>query len=228
MGISKYFLGDHGALRKWIEYSQNRYLWFLITLLNPKEKELTLDDGCGNGRFSAAIAEKGSDVIALDLSKSLLKVAADQTRRSNGKIVPVLGDIQNLPFRNSVFDKVLCVNNLWVVPNYRMAMQEMFRASKDDGEVLIDHLNLLNWRILLSQFVYILNRFSGRHPMPLFYRTPYQIFAPFQGFRSETYTVSYSHARAIISKGKKILAERIIIKSIKSSSKEPPKARQKP
>jgi len=218
MRASKYFRVDFQALRAWIKYSENYYLRFLIDLLDPKENELTLDDGCGNGRFSVAIAEKGADVIALDLNKSLIKVTAGKAKGFRGKIAPVVGDIQNLPFRPSVFHKVLCVHNLWVVPNYKMAIQEMFRTLKDNGEVLIDQLNLLNWKNLLTQLVYILRKILRRNPMPLFYRHPRQILKPFKAFRSEMYTLNSGRTKRLsLSKGKKILAQRIIVKGIKSS-----------
>lgn len=190
---------------------------FLMHLLDPKENDLILDDGCGNGRFSAMMADKGADVIAFDLNKSLLKAASARTKGTHGLISVVLGDMQNLPFKSYTFDKTLCVHNLWVIPNYEAAVGEMIRTSKNNGEIIIDHLNLLNWQNFLSEIVYVLRKTFRRHPMPIFYRNPNKIFGPFKANTNDVYTLNSSRNERTLVKGKRILRPRFIIRSKKTS-----------
>jgi ribosomal protein L11 methylase PrmA len=56
-----------------------------MALLCPKQNELILDDGTGNGRFSIAIAKKGAKVVSLDVNKQILKIAAENFRKKKGK-----------------------------------------------------------------------------------------------------------------------------------------------
>lgn len=114
MVVSTYFLRDHESLFRWMEYQPDAYSSFIMRLLHPMQNELILDDGSGNGRFSIAIAKKGAEVISLDINRRILKTAAESFRKKqlNDKIEPILGDIQNLPFKDSAFDRVLCVDHL--------------------------------------------------------------------------------------------------------------------
>lgn len=219
MSASKYFRSDHQAIESWIKYTRSYYDMFIMHLLDPKENELILDDGCGNGRFSTMMADKTADVIAFDLNKSLLKVASEKGSKSRGTIAVVLGDMQNLPFRSYMFDKVLCVHNLWVIPNYEAAVGEMIRTSKNNGKIIIDHLNLFHWENFLSEIVYMLSKTLRRHPMPIYYRTPNQIFGPFKANSNDVYTLNSSRDERTLVNGKRILRPRFIIKSTKTRLK---------
>lgn len=219
MGVSRYYLRNHGYLPRWTEYQPDEYSSFIMRLLNPKQNELILDDGAGNGRFSVAIAEEGAEIISLDINKKLLKTAAENFRqkRLHDKAQFILADIQNLPFNSYVFDKVLCVHNLWYVADYRKATSEMFRALKNGGEVVLDQLNLLTWRACIGEFIYIIMRILRRNHSPIFYRTPRQILGPFKTYRTESFIISFGSGNALsFKRGKSLRAPRFIIKSSRS------------
>lgn len=60
-----------------------------------------LDAGCGPGRHSRALAERGFDVVGLDVSKPFLAAAGEGTW--------VQADARRLPFPPQSFDLVLCL-----------------------------------------------------------------------------------------------------------------------
>jgi ubiquinone/menaquinone biosynthesis C-methylase UbiE len=218
MNVSRYFLRDHGSLLGWIAYQPDDYSSLIITLLHPKQNELILDNGAGNGRFSIAIAKKGAQVISIDINKRILRTAAEslKQKRLSDKAELILGDIQNLPFKNSIFDKVLCVNNLWYIPNYKTAINEMFRTTENGGKVIIDHLNLLNWRVCFGELVNTFMKIFQRNPTPVFNRTPTQITHPFKSFQTETFSLLLKSSKEFsIRNGTKFWASRFIIKSSK-------------
>ena len=132
-------------MQHWLGYTSDTYLHFLIGQLQPEENETILDNGCGNGRFSITLGQEGARVVALDLNLSLLKKTAVRAHEEklNRRIEFILADMQNLPFKAGVFDKILCAHNLWYVPNYRIAAKEMLRTLRKNGEIVLDHLNVL-------------------------------------------------------------------------------------
>lgn len=221
---TKIFLHHHKSLHGWLNYRPDTYLDFLLGLLNPKRGELILDNGCGNGRFSVVMGQKGSNVIALDINKSLLKKAANraQEERMNHQVELVLADMQNLPFKVDVFDKILCVHNLWYVPNYKGAVREMLRTLRKSGTILVDHLNLLNPHVFLAWVPYIGAKILRQSSTPVFFRIPYEILHPFSHLQTKVFSLiikqrSTLYARRELSP----LSPRLIIKSFKQQSTHP-------
>jgi ubiquinone/menaquinone biosynthesis C-methylase UbiE len=211
----KYFVKNHENLAGWIGYeiSLDSYSQSLVDLLDPEKDNIVLDDGCGNGRFSIAMARDGARIVALDVNKSMLKATAKLARQK--KLISCLdlvrGDIQNLPFKESVFDRLLCAHNLWYVPNYQVAVSEMFRTLKTGGKVVTDHLNILNWQILLIYCFYLLRKLLKLNPTPFFVRTPKEILLPFASFIMEVYSLSvWSNSTTVVT-GSKALTPRLII-----------------
>lgn len=176
---------------------QDSYDVRIIKLVKPGKKDIILDDGAGNGRFSIALARRGASVVALDINKSILEVALKAVKKSGlkFKIDVVVGDIQNLPFKDDSFSKILCVHNLWYVTRYATAVKEMFRTLKSEGTLVIDHLNLNNPCFIFSGFI---SRFIGLRTLiwrilhkpalqhiPTYHRTPKQILQPFKGQQTQ-------------------------------------------
>lgn len=154
-------------------------------MLKLENQDLVLDNGAGNGRLSIAIAQKGVNVVAVDINKSILQVALKKIRRLglDRKVNIVLSSMDNLPFKDKVFTKILCIHNLWYIRRYSVAVQEMFRVLQDAGKLIVDHLSLTNPYSLFAQFKSV---FSS---MPLYLRTPKQILKPFRKWRPEIYSV---------------------------------------
>jgi 2-polyprenyl-3-methyl-5-hydroxy-6-metoxy-1,4-benzoquinol methylase len=65
-----------------------------------------LEAGCGRGIISAKIAEAGGDVHLLDISSKALQIAKKHFAAKNLNASFTLGDILDLPFRESNFDIV--------------------------------------------------------------------------------------------------------------------------
>ena len=65
---------------------------------------LVLDAGCGMGRYSAVALALGAEVVAVDMSESLLRVA--QLAKTQPKLHPVEADLLHPPFKKGVFDVV--------------------------------------------------------------------------------------------------------------------------
>ena len=132
----------HSRLNAWLAYdhpSKEPYDRFVLDALDASNSDWVLDDGCGNGRFANALAEKGCQVVALDLNALQVKVA--QTSCADSVYV-LRADMTHLPLRTSVFDRVLCVHNLWYVKRFHEAIDEINRVLNSGGKCVVDQLNL--------------------------------------------------------------------------------------
>jgi ubiquinone/menaquinone biosynthesis C-methylase UbiE len=204
-------------VRHWLGYASDAYLNFLLSQLHPEKDELILDNGCGNGRFSIALRQKGARVVALDVNLSLLKKGAVKAKEEmlDSKIEFILADMQSLPFKVGIFEKILCVHNLWYVPRYKTAVREMFRTLKKNGEMVVDHLNFLNLHVLLAWVQYVASRIGRRSPTPVFYRNPYEILRPFAFSRTSVFSLFTRQSRLYAMKGINPFASRLVVKCLK-------------
>jgi len=94
-----------------------------------------LDIGVGTGFLSEIALELGYNVVGLDLSPSMLNLAIKNLDCE--KFIPLLGDAENLPFRDESFDAVMSRYVLWTLPNPRKMLEESIRVLKSDGMLLM-------------------------------------------------------------------------------------------
>ncbi len=97
-----------------------------------------LDVGCGTGWFSRAAAERGAEVVSLDIGHRLLKVAA---RR--GANMSVCGSALQLCFGTGTFDTVLSSECIEHTPAPLSAAREMVRVLRPGGRLVITTPNRL-------------------------------------------------------------------------------------
>jgi arsenite methyltransferase len=93
---------------------------------------LDLGSGAGNDCFVArAIVGENGKVTGLDMTEQMIQKARENCSKLNFTNVEfVLGDIENMPFKENVYDVVIsnCVLNL--VPDKSKAFSEIFRVLK--------------------------------------------------------------------------------------------------
>jgi SAM-dependent methyltransferase len=93
---------------EWLRYPGSREIdkpTFLEETMIPSETfagKLVLDAGCGMGRYSAVALGLGAEVVAVDMSDSLIRVAA--LAREQPKLHAVEADLLRPPFKKEVFD----------------------------------------------------------------------------------------------------------------------------
>jgi len=71
-----------------------------------------LDLGTGTGKWALYLAEKGHEVVAVDLAKEMLKVASMKANIADLRISFIHSNAENLPFENESFDIVLAMGDL--------------------------------------------------------------------------------------------------------------------
>jgi ubiquinone/menaquinone biosynthesis C-methylase UbiE len=147
MGRENWHTGLFDELGKyWVEIADsratNKEAEFIGNVL--RARGLLLDLCCGTARHSLALAEKGWDIVGLDISSRLLRVARG---RMKGKhVFPLVrGDMQHLPFRANAFSVVISMfTSFGYLPSEAedmASLKETARALDQDGRFLIDVAN---------------------------------------------------------------------------------------
>ena len=66
------------------------------------------------------------------------------------RAITIVGDAHFLPFRDGVFDKILCMEVLEHLESPSKGVMEMRRVLKEDGMIVISMPNVTEWRRILS------------------------------------------------------------------------------
>jgi len=94
---------------------------------------LILDLGCARGRFVKALSAFGAQVIGVDRSWELLRTAPDNA----GGSPFVLSTATRLPFADSIYDGVVCIEVIEHIPDLEAALSEIARVLKPGGRAII-------------------------------------------------------------------------------------------
>jgi len=132
-------LKDGGLVSKFVENSDFELKEVLKFLSRVSDKKV-LDVGCGKGKISRKLKDLGFDVIGIEPSIELIKIA----RKNNPDIKFIQASATNLPFEKETFDFLICIEVLEHIPDTKKAIKEMIRVLKLNGKVLIIDKNILS------------------------------------------------------------------------------------
>jgi ubiquinone/menaquinone biosynthesis C-methylase UbiE len=103
-----------------------------------------LDVACGSGRHSIALCKMGFDMVGLDISAKLLRIA----KQRHHPIQLVRGDMRFLPFKTEAFSAAITMDtSLGYLPSEEedeQSLAEIKRALSPSGEFIIDVFNRQN------------------------------------------------------------------------------------
>ncbi|OPY87932.1 MAG: Ubiquinone biosynthesis O-methyltransferase [Syntrophaceae bacterium PtaU1.Bin231] len=101
-----------------------------------------LDAGCGSGRHIGTVyQEDGIDAVGVDLNSGDLEKTRFTLKLSegprSGRWMIARSDVTGLPFRDEVFDLVICSEVLEHIRDNRTAVRELFRVLKPGGDLVV-------------------------------------------------------------------------------------------
>ena len=109
-------------------------------ITKPKGKTV-LDVGTGKGRLAISFALAGAKrVTAVDLSEDILRIAEENTRAAgvSGIVSFELGDVENLKYRDELFDIVCSIDTFLYLPHPQKGMNVLGRVCKRGGIVVVN------------------------------------------------------------------------------------------
>ena len=117
----------------------------VVDFTNAEASSKILDIASGTGKQAFAFANKGYDVIGIDLSSDMLKIANKNNKYENLKFQ--IADVTQMPFKDNQFDVSCSSFGIHEMPLNIMekALKEMIRVTKKDGIItIVDYAPLDN------------------------------------------------------------------------------------
>lgn len=108
----------------------------ILKKLEVRNNDVVLDCGCGDGLFLEALSELSDcHLHGFELDEKELRLA--QQHLTGKQVKLILGDLLQLPYRDSSFDKIYCTEVLEHVVDDRKALQELKRVLKKGGLLIV-------------------------------------------------------------------------------------------
>jgi len=113
----------------------------MVQLAELSGTEKVLDAGCGAGHTALAFAPHVAEVIAYDLTLSMLEqVNRLAVERGVTNLTTQHGDVEKLPFENGTFDRVVSRYSAHHWPHPARALAEFRRVLKQGGQFILSDI----------------------------------------------------------------------------------------
>ncbi len=105
--------------------------------LAARPGEAVLDLATGTGWAARNVARCGAHVTAVDFARPLLEAARELSSHVRPRIVLQEADIEDLPFGDATFDRVVSTFGVMFAPDQRRAAAELARVCKPGGRLVL-------------------------------------------------------------------------------------------
>lgn len=113
-----------------------------LALLGDIAGRRVLDVGCGEGRFTRMLTERGAKVVAVDYSPRMIELAQEEERRRPLGVSYHLADVADLSFLDAEsFDVAVAYMSLMDVADYQAAIAEVARLLKPGSQFVFSILH---------------------------------------------------------------------------------------
>ena len=120
-----------------------RILFFLHRLGASGPGARVLDLGCGPGRWTIELAERGYDIYGIDINSDVIRIARDQAGKRMVSAHFGVALAEFLPFSNDSFDICIVNNILEHVADWKKTLDEVARVTKPGAIAFFDAANAL-------------------------------------------------------------------------------------
>ncbi len=126
------------------DYNVERELDLMLERLEPRPHDTILDAACSAGLYARTLLQGTPEltVHALDYSLPFLRQAKRYAERDDVEPVLVHADVRDLPYRDAVFDHVVCGGSLNEFTDLGAHLSELSRVLKPGG---------LMWQMYLTR-----------------------------------------------------------------------------
>lgn len=141
----------------------------LIDDLADDGKLRVIEPGIGTGRIAIAALAGGHQVVGVDRSRAMLRELHAKLSRVRGpslRAALVRGDALALPFANDTFDLAILASVLYLIRDWRVALDEAGRVVRPGGNMLlvsersVERPALARWDVLWRE---VIERTGYRH-----------------------------------------------------------------
>jgi len=126
---------DRLALLSRDDWNHNNHYHSLLLKQLPLHCTNALEIGCGTGTFARLLAERSDQVLALDLSPQMIRLARERSQKF-ANIDFQVADAMAYEFPDEHFDSIVSIATLHHLPTEAMLLK-MKKALKVNGTLLI-------------------------------------------------------------------------------------------
>lgn len=112
----------------------------VVQLVGETKPEKILDIATGTGDLAIELANtNASKIIGLDISQGMLEVGKEKIKKLDlsDKIEMILGDSEELPFKDNYFDAITVAFGIRNFENLEKGLSEIYRTLKTNGIFVI-------------------------------------------------------------------------------------------
>ncbi|WP_435196261.1 class I SAM-dependent methyltransferase [Natronomonas sp. EA1] len=132
----------------------------VLNALSPLKEKKILEIACGTGRFTVMLAERGADIVGLDISEAMLQQGREKAMEAgvDDHLEFMRGDAARLPFPDDYFDAVFAMRFFHLADTPASFLAEMSRVSA--SQVFFDTFNrystrsVYNWLLPMGSRLY--------------------------------------------------------------------------
>jgi ubiquinone/menaquinone biosynthesis C-methylase UbiE len=133
----------HKNISPVLKYFRRRKVETALNLARFRPGSKLLDVGSNMGQYTTLFAERGFQMVGIDLSDKAIEIAKKNAQMLDYKHLEYFqADTEDLNlFEDETFDGVLSFSTLRYVPNLRKAVKEIHRVTKNNGTAVLDFPN---------------------------------------------------------------------------------------
>jgi len=109
----------------------------VVERLDPQQGEKMLDAATGTGAVAFLAAERGADVVGMDLSPALIDTARELAAERGLDIRFDVGDVEDLSYDDASFDVVSSTCGVMFAPDHAAVARELARVTRPRGRVAL-------------------------------------------------------------------------------------------
>lgn len=143
VGLYDAYAKRYDRIKQFDDVTEHLYLAQpIMNALQPHTDPLVLDVATGTGRLPLALCQHArfeGHIIALDLSRGMLEEAAVKlsTEHFEEYVTLLWATAETLPFHDSRFDLVTCLEALEFMPSPEKTLKELARVLSPGGVILV-------------------------------------------------------------------------------------------
>ena len=139
----------------------------VVDALSPVDDKRILEVACGTGRFTVTLADRGADIVGVDISEAMLEQGRTKARAAGveGAIEFMQADAGGLPFPDDHFDSVFAMRFFHLAHDPEGFMAELRRVSAE--QVFFDTFkrysmrSIYNWALPMGSRLYSRREVDG-------------------------------------------------------------------